>query len=186
MAIIFRPNRATLVDSLAEAMEFVNEEQLKTYVCKGYGGAITEADIVISADQFMDERIGWMDARYVLTKRMGDQDYIAMYGTPQAIGTCATIYPNKTDDEVVTEVPLPMFTLGEVINIRSAGMQLKNMEIIRRVAHYDFDKGLSSTIFMYDIKRKNTQDLPWTGIVEEILLDMIREYKRYDKKDAKV
>lgn len=39
-----------------------------------------------------DGRIGWEDSKYVCVKRMGDEDYIQKYGTPQCIGMCATKY----------------------------------------------------------------------------------------------
>ena len=98
--IIFRPHRGSLDDAMAEAKEFDSVEEMKEHIVKlwheGWGGSeelFTAEDIIIDENSAVnDERIGWEDSRYVCVKRMGDEDYMQKYGTPQCIGMCATKY----------------------------------------------------------------------------------------------
>lgn len=95
--IIFRPQRGTLSEAMAEAKEFKNKEEMFKYIsedwCKIEPNCILPEDIVIKGKFFNDQRNGWEDTRYVCTKRIGDYDYIKLYGCPQCIGMCATRYP---------------------------------------------------------------------------------------------
>jgi hypothetical protein len=53
----------------------------------------TADDIVIDEELVVnDKRCGWRDTMYVCVKRMGNKDYMKMYGAPQCIGMCATDY----------------------------------------------------------------------------------------------
>lgn len=90
--IIYRPHRGSLSDAMAEAKEFNNEKEMKEYIAKQWDGYISVEDIVIVDDSHNDDRIGWKDARYVCSKRFGEQDNIAKYGVSQCIGMCATDY----------------------------------------------------------------------------------------------
>ena len=98
--IIFRPHRGLLDVAMAEAKEFNNVEEMKKHIVKiwheGLGGSkelFTTDDIVVDENSAVnDERIGWEDSMYVCVKRMGDEDYMQEYGTPQCIGMCATKY----------------------------------------------------------------------------------------------
>ncbi len=90
--IIFRPHRGSLSEAMSEAKEFENEEQMKEYIVSKWYGYISVEDIVIDDNARNDDRNGWKDTMYVCTKRMGDDDYIKEYGTPQCIGMCATDY----------------------------------------------------------------------------------------------
>lgn len=90
--IIFRPHRRTLDEAMAEAKEFETEEEMKKYISKDWDGLIDVEDIVIDSRSVNDDRIGWEDSRYVCTKRFGNQDNMKLYGVPQCIGMCATIY----------------------------------------------------------------------------------------------
>ena len=98
--IIFRPHRKLLDEAMAEAKEFNTVEEMKEHIVKlwheGWGGykeLFTVDDIVINEESAVnDERIGWEDSMYVCVKRMGDEDYMKKYGTPQCIGMCATKY----------------------------------------------------------------------------------------------
>lgn len=99
--IIFRPHRMgmDIGESMAEAKEFNNVEEMKKYIVErdeGLGGSkelYTADDIVIDENSAVnDERTGWEDSMYVCVKRMGDEDYVKKYGTPQCIGMCATKY----------------------------------------------------------------------------------------------
>jgi hypothetical protein len=78
---------------MSEAKEFDNENQMKEYIISQWNGFVSVEDIVIDDKSVVnDDRNGWKDTRYVCTKRMGDEDYIKKYGTPQCIGMCATDY----------------------------------------------------------------------------------------------
>ena len=97
--IIFRPHRRLLAEAMAEAQEFNNEQEMKKHIVKlwheGLEGLqlFTTDDIVIDENsEVNDERIGWEDTKYVCVKRMGNEDYMQKYGTPQCIGMCATRY----------------------------------------------------------------------------------------------
>lgn len=98
--IIFRPHRRLLYEAMAEAKEFDTVKEMKEYIVKlwheGWGGPkelFTADDIVIDESSAVnDDRIGWENSMYVSVKRMGDEDYMKKYGTPQCIGMCATKY----------------------------------------------------------------------------------------------
>jgi len=90
--IIYRPHRGSLVDAMAEAKEFNNEQEMKEHIADYWDGYISVEDIVIDNEPYNDDRNGWKDTRYVCTKRFGDQDNIKRYGKPQCIGMCATDY----------------------------------------------------------------------------------------------
>ncbi len=101
--IIFRPHRRLLDEAMAEAKEFGSVEEMKEHIVKlwheGWGGSkelFTADDIVIDENSAVnDDRIGWEDSMYVCVKRMGDEDYMKKYGTPQCIGMCATKYKSQ-------------------------------------------------------------------------------------------
>ncbi len=99
--IIFRPHRMgmNILEAMAEAKEFDSVEEMKEYIVKRFEGLasskelFTANDIVIDENSAVnDDRIGWEDSMYVGVKRMGDEDYMQKYGTPQCIGMCATRY----------------------------------------------------------------------------------------------
>jgi len=90
--IIYRPHRGKLIDSIAEAKEFNNEDEMKKYIVEEWDNYFSMEDIVIYDEIRKDDRIGWNDVRNVCTKRFGIQDNISEYGYPQCIGMCATDY----------------------------------------------------------------------------------------------
>ena len=90
--IIYRPHRGSLREAMLEAREFENEELMKEHIVKHWNGLIYMEDIVIDDITIDDDRNGWKDTRYVCTRRMGNEDYIKLYGKPQCIGHCATYY----------------------------------------------------------------------------------------------
>lgn len=93
--IIYRPHRGSLFDAMLEAKEFNNEQEMKEYIVKQWDSYFSIGDIVIIDEPRNDKRIGWEDSKYVCSKRFGKQDNIALYGTPQCVGMCATIYNKK-------------------------------------------------------------------------------------------
>jgi hypothetical protein len=91
--IIYRPHRGgTVFDSLEEAKEFDSIQEMKEYIVKQWDNYFLVEDIVIIGKPLNDNRINWKDVRYVCSKRFGNEDNIAKYGTPQCIGYCATEY----------------------------------------------------------------------------------------------
>lgn len=99
--IIFRPHRMgiDIGEAMEKAKEFNTVEEMKEYIVELWQGdsgsskLFTIDDIVIDEKSAVnDNRIGWEDSMYVCVKRMGDEDYIKKYGTPQCIGMCATKY----------------------------------------------------------------------------------------------
>jgi len=99
--IIFRPHRMgmDIGEAMEKAKEFNTVDEMKEYIVELWQGGsgsptlFTIDDIVINKESAVnDTRIGWEDSMYVCVKRMGDEDYIEKYGTPQCIGMCATKY----------------------------------------------------------------------------------------------
>jgi len=102
--IIYRPHRSTLADAMQEAREFPTLEAMKEYIVqesKVVWGAPMFAvdDIVLDEESVVDKRNGWNDTRYVCVKRMGNEDCMEKYGTPQCIGMCATDYPGEPAED---------------------------------------------------------------------------------------
>lgn len=101
--VIFRHHKGSLAESMATAVEFNNYDELKAYIVEHYKkfykelGYETEPisleDVVIEEDEkYDDKRIGWHDTMYVCIKRLGNEDYMKEYNSPQCIGMCATDY----------------------------------------------------------------------------------------------
>lgn len=92
--IKYRPHRGCLAEAVAEAREFPTVEEMKDYVYRswmlGWESAplFNREDIVIGEILGDDDRIGWKNVRHVCVKRMGSEDYMALYGSPQCIGWC--------------------------------------------------------------------------------------------------
>lgn len=93
--IIYRPNRETLKEAMAESKEFDNEDDMKKYIVEQHEGLFDVDDIVFSEYSINDTRIGWKDCRYVCVKRYGNIDFMQQYGTAQCICMYATDYPKK-------------------------------------------------------------------------------------------
>jgi hypothetical protein len=92
--IIYRPHcGGTIANSIKQAVEFNNEQEMKEYIEEQWNGYISAEDVVIDNSKAEnDDRIGWKDTRYVCTKRFGKDDCIKKYKCPQCIGYCATDY----------------------------------------------------------------------------------------------
>ena len=86
--ILYRPHRGGLAESMAECRRFENIDQMKKHVVEewsfdGYE-MMAEDDIIIGEVLGDDNRVGWKNVRYVLTKRFG-KDICAH---PQCVGMC--------------------------------------------------------------------------------------------------
>lgn len=99
--IIFRPHRGGLAEAMAEAKEFKNIRAMKKFIVKDWNEGWIDmgeeklfdvSDVVVDkASAVNDERIKWQDSMHVCIKRLGKD----IYKTPQCIGMCATVYPQK-------------------------------------------------------------------------------------------
>lgn len=100
--IIYRPHKGSLDASLKEAKEFNTEQEMKEHIFHEWESLYRDlgfsvcpfeiSDIVIKNEAKNDNRCGWYDTRYVCVKRLGSEDYMKLYGSPQCIGMCATDY----------------------------------------------------------------------------------------------
>lgn len=91
--IKYRPHRGSLADAMSEAREFESIEEMKAHVWSSWNETdeivwFDPEDIVIGEILGDDERIGWENVRHVCVKRMGNEDYMKLYGCPQCIGWC--------------------------------------------------------------------------------------------------
>ena len=91
--IQYRPHRGSLGGAMAEAREFETVEELKAHVWSSWNAKdgivwFDPEDIVIGEVLGDDDRIGWENVRHVCVKRMGNEDYMEIYGNPQCIGWC--------------------------------------------------------------------------------------------------
>ena len=90
--IKYRPHRGSLAISMQFAREFETIEEMKTCILfeNTFSGIrmFDRDDIVIGDIIGADERIGWKNFRYVMTKRYHNEDYMKEYGFPQVIGMC--------------------------------------------------------------------------------------------------
>lgn len=90
--VIYRPHRGSLADSMAEAREFENEDEMKAFIEASVQGFYKKENIVIGKSIGIDERINWGENFYVCVTKAGEEDYIEKYDTPQCIGMCAYSY----------------------------------------------------------------------------------------------
>ena len=86
LAVIYRPQRGSLEESMAQAREFAGEWQLRMYLAQDWG--VNPADVVIEHTPVRDERTGWGDTRRVCLRRLGNE----CFDVPQCIGFMAMDY----------------------------------------------------------------------------------------------
>lgn len=99
MKILYRDHRGTLDEAMKTMREYRTVDELKAGLSAAYnklhhdlgyrGDAFSAEDVSISDDLGPDDRIGWPNTHYVCIRRMGDDDFVARFGSPQAIGFCA-------------------------------------------------------------------------------------------------
>lgn len=98
MKILYRDHRGALDEAMKTIRECRTVDDLKAGITEAYnklhhdlgfrGDAFSVDDISISDDLGPDDRIAWPNTHYVCIRRMGDDDFVAKYGSPQAIGFC--------------------------------------------------------------------------------------------------
>lgn len=89
--VIYRPHTGSLSESMRKAKTFESFDDMKEWIAKEWaetcGTELFKAkDIVISEKSVDDNRVGWLDTRYVCIKRIGKE----VFKIPQCIGMCAT------------------------------------------------------------------------------------------------
>lgn len=99
MKILYRDHRGTLDEAMKTMREYRTVDELKVGLAAAYnklhrdlgyrGDAFSVEDVSVSDDLGPDDRIGWPNTHYVCIRRMGDDDFVARFGSPQAIGFCA-------------------------------------------------------------------------------------------------
>lgn len=82
---IYRPHRGTLDEALKHKKIFDTKQEMFNHVVKEWEGLISPEDLYVSEILGDDDRIGWKNCRYVLTKRCGKENY----EIPQAVGHCS-------------------------------------------------------------------------------------------------
>ena len=95
--VIYRPDSETLVDSMLEAAEFTNIDDMKKHIVEyeNRNGVdnITIDDIMIAPSGWpRDPRCGWWDVSIVQVGRYGNYNYLERCERPKIIGRCATTY----------------------------------------------------------------------------------------------
>ena len=87
MKILYRPQRATLDEAMAEVKEFGSLKECFEYIIAELDGEVKLDDIYLSYYCY-DERIDW-DTYLVSVGKVGDENFCQEYGTPQGWG-CLT------------------------------------------------------------------------------------------------
>jgi len=85
--IFYRPHRGSLTESLQELEIFTSVDEMFDFIIENqpFDDAFDKSDLSVGEDIGPDERIGWSETRYVLTKRCCGN----IYDTPQCIGMCS-------------------------------------------------------------------------------------------------
>ena len=84
MKILYRPNRSSLEEAMAEVVEFDSLLSLFEYLEKRFQNSVSVSDLSIKYYCY-DDRIDW-DTYMVCTNRFGREDYIKKYKSSQSIG----------------------------------------------------------------------------------------------------
>ena len=101
MKILYRDHRGTLDEAMKTMREYRTVDEMKAGIAAAYnklhrdlgyrGDAFSAEDVSVSDDLGPDDRIGWPNTHYVCIRRMGNDDFVARFGSPQAIGFCAIL-----------------------------------------------------------------------------------------------
>lgn len=83
----YRPQRGGLAEAMAEMKIFETVDEMKKYISETSDEyfQISVEDISISEPHGDDWRINWLNVRYVLTRRLGRENY----NPPLPIGYCS-------------------------------------------------------------------------------------------------
>ena len=93
MRILYRPQRGSLDEAMAELKEFSSVKEMLEYLVKEHEKAFDISDIYISYYGY-DERIEW-ETYIVTVGRYYTEDYLKEYHSPQAIGFCTFLEVEK-------------------------------------------------------------------------------------------
>lgn len=95
MRILYRPQRGTLAEAMAEVKEFSSVKEMLEYLAEDHEKAFDISDVYISYYCY-DERIEW-ETYIVMVTRYYEEDYLKEYQSPQAIGFCTFIERSKNE-----------------------------------------------------------------------------------------
>lgn len=84
MKILYRPQRATLDEAMAELKEFKSLKECFEHIVAELDGAVKLDDIYVQYYDY-DERIDW-ETYLVCVCKVGDENFCQEYGTPQGWG----------------------------------------------------------------------------------------------------
>ena len=93
--IFYRPHRRSLTEALQELEIFTSVDEMFDFIVEHqpFDDVFDKSDLSIGEDIGPDERIGWSETRYILTKRCCSK----IYDTPQCIGMCSFERLEKDD-----------------------------------------------------------------------------------------
>lgn len=85
--IFYRPHRRSLTEALQELEIFTSVDEMFDFIVEHlpFDDVFDKSDLSIGEDIGPDERIGWSETRYILTKRCCGK----IYDAPQCIGMCS-------------------------------------------------------------------------------------------------
>lgn len=99
--ILYRDHRSSLAEAMATVREYCTVDEMKAGIAETYnrlrreagfsGDAFSAEDISVGDDLGEDNRIGWANTHYVCIRWLGDDDFVARIGVPQAIGFCSFV-----------------------------------------------------------------------------------------------
>lgn len=84
MRILYRPQRSTLDEEMAELKEFKSLKECFEHIVAELDGAVELDDIYVSYYDY-DERIDW-ETYLVCVGKVGDENFCQEYGTPLVWG----------------------------------------------------------------------------------------------------
>lgn len=101
MKILYRDHRGGLAEAMETVREYRTVDEMKAGIAEAYnrlrresgfsGDAFSPEDISVGDDLGADDRIGWANTHYVCIRRLGNDDFVARIGFPQAIGFCSFV-----------------------------------------------------------------------------------------------
>lgn len=94
MKIIYIPHRGGLMEALEGARAFFDIKDMLEYIVSTWYGAFSINDLYINYEG-EDYRLG-CDRYMICTRRSFSDDYLELYGAPQALGHCV-FYKNLKD-----------------------------------------------------------------------------------------
>lgn len=115
MKILYRPQKGTLDEAMAEVQEFKSIKEMCKDLVRQHRSAFVVSDVYISYYGY-DDRIDW-DTYVVAVGRYSDENYMEKYHRPQGIGFCTM----KFNREQIQGMPKVMSDKDLELLMRIAG-----------------------------------------------------------------